>query len=185
MFMHVYAGQCMFLHVCVRVCVFLCCNLETIMHTCIHRNLWRVMLKSSPSTRPSPCLPPSGKASKWKRKMLPISIKNNGQRQSQNGSNCRRRLHVPLSPVAAQLAMGNSAGQWAMGSNTIKAIIDQKRNKTHTHTITETEKKKKDWTKTEPNNKTSQTICTKVDGILYTVKIKREREYFELHFAGN
>lgn len=135
---HVYACICRPVHVsaCLCVCVFLCCNLETIMHTCIHRNLWRVMLKSSPSTRPSPCLPPSGKASKWKRKMLPISIKNNGQRQSQNGSNCRRRLYVPLSPVAAQLPMGNSAGQWAMGSNTIKAIIDQKRNKTHIHTHT-------------------------------------------------
>lgn len=33
------------------------------------------------------------------------------------------------------MAMGNSAGQWAMGSNTIKAIIDQKeKQNTHTHT---------------------------------------------------
>lgn len=57
------------------------------------------------------------------------------------------RLSMPSWQWA--MAMGNSTGQWAMGSNTIKAIIDQKRNKTHTHphthtlTITETETEKK------------------------------------------
>lgn len=99
--------------------------------------------------------------------MLPISIKNNGKKAKPKWVQLLPASYPPQ-PQTGRLAMAMTLvnGQCAMGSNTIKAITDQKRNKTHTKT--ETREKRK--TKTEPNNKTYQTICTKVYGSLYTAR---------------
>lgn len=128
-------------HVCVRVCVCVVISKQLCIRAYIEIcGAWcsKVAPPFSHPPLPRPC---PRIASKWKRKMLPISIKNNGQKAKPKWVQLPSLL-PPFHPPTRAMAMALVNGQWN-GSNTIKAIIDQKRNKTHTKTQREREGNRK------------------------------------------